>query len=423
MHRHAERTSRHGAALLVRAIHVSVCGTHAFCQGAGTPSPFCHSLDLELSMQLLARETRHLSSRRIFRHDATRTPPTMSTLQPISAASPKGLSTIMISSSPRGTGAGAFAVHNIAKNVPFFSEPPFIRFPLIELGGSREEELLRAALSVLGEETKQVFGSLAGFSDSSKLNTNCCPLMPSTGFVGLFVHHSKLNHSCRPNTVVMVDGDEMTMVAQEDIKAGDEITISYLAPSTCIMLPRAKRIEHLAETRLSSGLEAWDCRCEICSESEQVIAESDKRRYQMKDAVTKLLGDQGGLMDFITLQVLSSKEHVPISLVLGEAGTLKVCQLTGQLGPDAHMEHRVAADMKQGLLSDFNGSLFQVGARVILFKLIKRPELNGRIGTVVTGFEARSKRIGVALDEGGDQVTSPSSAVLVLETNIMLLHE
>jgi hypothetical protein len=87
------------------------------------------------------------------------------------------------------------------------------------------------------------------------------------------------------------------------------------------------------------------------------------------------------------------------------------------------MEHRVAADMKQGLLSDFNGSLFQVGARVILFKLIKRPELNGRIGTVVTGFEARSKRIGVALDEGGDQVTSPSSAVLVLETNIMLLHE
>jgi hypothetical protein len=43
---------------------------------------------------------------------------------------------ISIIPSPRDTGSGIFAVYDITKNIPFFSEPAFIRFPLSELGGN-----------------------------------------------------------------------------------------------------------------------------------------------------------------------------------------------------------------------------------------------------------------------------------------------
>ena len=96
-----------------------------------------------------------------------------------------------------------------------------------------------------------------------------------------------------------------------------------------------------------------------------------------------------------------------------------MAKLTGQLGPDADMSI-MQQNHTLGLNSDINACNFQVGARVVLFKLAKRPELNGRIGTVVKVIDARTKRIGVALDEGGAQAACPPVAVLM--TNIMMMR-
>jgi hypothetical protein len=57
---------------------------------------------------------------------------------------------------------------------------------------------------------------------------------------------------------------------------------------------------------------------------------------------------------------------------------------------------------RRGLDSDFNSLNFNVGAKVVLFKLVARLELNGRTGTVVETLNKRTRRVGVVLDcEGG----------------------
>jgi hypothetical protein len=72
---------------------------------------------------------------------------------------------------------------------------------------------------------------------------------------------------------------------------------------------------------------------------------------------------------------------------------------------------------RRGLDSDFNSLNFHVGAKVVLLKLVARPELNGMTGTVVKTMNKRTRRVGVVLECEGE-LGAPIALKL---TNIMLM--
>mmetsp|Transcript_76413 Transcript_76413/g.151177 ORF Transcript_76413/g.151177 Transcript_76413/m.151177 type:complete len:471 (+) Transcript_76413:83-1495(+) len=73
----------------------------------------------------------------------------------------------------------------------------------------------------------------------------------------VFSNLSMINHSCFPNCIV--DGDEGTLRATQDIAAGEELTVSYLNDGQ-LLWPRERRRNELQQR--------WDfiCHCRRCSE-------------------------------------------------------------------------------------------------------------------------------------------------------------
>ena len=69
---------------------------------------------------------------------------------------------------------------------------------------------------------------------------------------GLLCH---LNHSCSPNTYIVMDGPQMQLRALNDIKKGEELYISYIDPT----MPFIKR-----QTQLQSRW-FFTCKCSKCS--------------------------------------------------------------------------------------------------------------------------------------------------------------
>jgi hypothetical protein len=82
--------------------------------------------------------------------------------------------------------------------------------------------------------------------------------------VGLFQLLSFVNHSCAPNArLLFLENHHGSLVAQQDIHKGDEITIAYVNPE----LPYKVRSYHLEQ------IYGFKCTCEKCSEEmKQVVA-------------------------------------------------------------------------------------------------------------------------------------------------------
>lgn len=68
---------------------------------------------------------------------------------------------------------------------------------------------------------------------------------------------SFVNHSCHPNCVVVFNGTRLLIHATENIKQGDELTISY----TELLCPSYQRKEDLKSRYM------FDCKCTKCISS------------------------------------------------------------------------------------------------------------------------------------------------------------
>ena len=75
--------------------------------------------------------------------------------------------------------------------------------------------------------------------------------------VGIYQTPSLLNHSCLPNCVAVFNGIKLLIHATEQIKQGDELTISY----TELLCPSYQRKEDLKSHYL------FDCNCPKCCSS------------------------------------------------------------------------------------------------------------------------------------------------------------
>ncbi len=80
---------------------------------------------------------------------------------------------------------------------------------------------------------------------------------PNTSTVGLYVEYSLLNHMCKPICGWEEKNGAISVFALEDIKAGDQLRISYLLPKYCLYLREVRRKELV-------DVFGFLCYCDVC---------------------------------------------------------------------------------------------------------------------------------------------------------------
>lgn len=108
--------------------------------------------------------------------------------------------------------------------------------------------------------------SLNCFGDShSDKALNDCRDQPVTSHVGLWPEMCYINHSCAPNSINYVIGDVMVIRAAQDLKGGQEVTISYLG---------RPQLDHV-QSRIDKLEEDYGFRCE-CERCTMELIHSEK---------------------------------------------------------------------------------------------------------------------------------------------------
>ncbi|KAK4867067.1 hypothetical protein LT330_007808 [Penicillium expansum] len=132
-----------------------------------------------------------------------------------------------------GKGWGAFATKRIDRGSMILSEDPL--FVIRKATPEITEVDISAAHLKLSTSQKAQFSLLR--DNGSKFFTSLRNAMAQNSFDisdgspanGLFLVHSRFNHSCLPNSQVPAfHGETIRLYATKDIQAGEEISISYL---------------------------------------------------------------------------------------------------------------------------------------------------------------------------------------------------
>lgn len=184
-----------------------------------------------------------------------------------------------------GKGKGVVANHRLARGEPIMAHTPVLLIHQAfkeEPDKDRQHHLLDLALKALPAHSADLFmGQMAHNPDehpvAARLTTNAFRLDlggDDGQHYGAFPEVGKTNHDCRPNAAYYVDQSTMMHIttAVRPIKAGEEITITYLDP----LAPRADRQER-AQSHWGFG-----CTCPHCSATADDVAESDKRLKELK---------------------------------------------------------------------------------------------------------------------------------------------
>ncbi|CAF1193024.1 unnamed protein product, partial [Didymodactylos carnosus] len=131
-----------------------------------------------------------------------------------------------------GKGLGMFAKCDIQCGTVIVCEKPLMKFPSYS-----SSILLEEIYNKLDLETKRRIRFLLASQTRthplvSICNTNSIPLAHDSKEKGLFYYISMVNHSCESNTFwIWFDYDnkqEMKLIADRRIKAGEELVCSYI---------------------------------------------------------------------------------------------------------------------------------------------------------------------------------------------------
>ncbi|KAK4186272.1 hypothetical protein QBC35DRAFT_554373 [Podospora australis] len=148
-------------------------------------------------------------------------------------------------------------------------------------------ELMDAAVDRLGEpERVKTLSRLGRDSEEASevedlLLTNSFVVgVGGKDYMGLFADVARFNHDCKPNAFIHFSETTlaMTIWVARDIKAGEEITISYAAAGM-VSKERQKTLE-----------EVWGfkCQCTLCSAPKDVLEASDERRQKIRKFQAKV---------------------------------------------------------------------------------------------------------------------------------------
>nr|XP_057945190.1 histone-lysine N-methyltransferase SMYD3 [Doryrhamphus excisus] len=139
-------------------------------------------------------------------------------------------------------------------------------------------DLAQEMTSTLPQSCRQPLDLIA------KLTCNCFTIsdgeLQEIG-VGLYPSLSLLNHDCRPNCVMVFEGAKLHLRAVQDIKPGEELTISYIG-TLSLTEERQKQMEDQYH---------FTCHCQKCDSRDTdclMLAGEKERWHQLKEALPKL---------------------------------------------------------------------------------------------------------------------------------------
>jgi hypothetical protein len=121
---------------------------------------------------------------------------------------------------------------------------------------------------------------------SGIFRTNALPCGPSSLTSAVYPTICLINHNCLPNSYHSWNSATSmeTVHAGRDIKAGEEITISYMGVEA----------SGVRRAKLKNAF-GFDCTCELCSLPKPQILESDARRLEI-ERLDQTIGDPGRTM-------------------------------------------------------------------------------------------------------------------------------
>lgn len=217
-----------------------------------------------------------------------------------------------------GKGKGLVARSNIAKGTRIIEEKPLFTTPNFSPISLMESRTAGKLKSLSKAQQRQFFSLHNNFPGkhpfSGIVKTNALPCGPDSMIGGIYPTICLINHHCLPNAHNSWNSDTMceTIHANLDIKAGEEITISYDKGD-----PADSRRTYLKEKF------GFDCNCSLCSLAPPELQKSDARRLKIQQLDDKI-GDPSYVMSrpdncltdcHSLLQVLEEEFH-------GGAGTL-----------------------------------------------------------------------------------------------------
>jgi SET domain len=315
------------------------------------------------------------------------------------------------------------ALQDIPADTPIFDEAPAFMIPLPSLDNPVK---VQEWMDSLTQEDRALILALYGRDPAEKLYMNGMPVLDvksgplgrcRDGNLGIYVQCARLNHSCRPNAARAVGDEAVTsVVAQRNIRKGDEITISYLDDNFLDAVSRTNTLR--SKIKAGDSISYADgCQCTLCTASPLVISESDTRRKDLAKLRDSLLrGRLTTLEKTMEMIQLMTAEGMYIAL-MGVPATLKLMELLQRTGaiqslPSISNDNATLASDKLLFL------VFVPGVRVCLHKLRAKPELNGCTGVVVTALNAQG-RAGVKLDN----VSLRSDAIAIRPDNLCVMRK
>ena len=176
-----------------------------------------------------------------------------------------------------GKGNGLVARLDIAKGQRILIEKPIFTISNFSPDSQLDSHIAGKLKSLSKSEQRQFLSLHNNFPGkhvfSGIFKTNALPCGPDSVTGGVYPTICLINHSCLPNSHHSWNSDAKceTVHAIRDIKAGEEITISYDTGG-----PSDFRQEHL---RASFG---FSCNCSICSLPSLELQNSDTRRRQIQ---------------------------------------------------------------------------------------------------------------------------------------------
>jgi len=150
------------------------------------------------------------------------------------------------------------------------------------------------------EVSASEIGKQSGLDNHDVFFRLVCALHFNGFATGVYLHLAMINHSCAPNCVKWGARDGIAhseVRATRFIKAGEEITVSYLVPAM-----RSKDARH----RALNGQFQFTCTCELCMKSPQFLEDGPL------DMVIKLESD----LEHIEEHELARRPHLALSHVL-----------------------------------------------------------------------------------------------------------
>jgi hypothetical protein len=272
------------------------------------------------------------------------------------------------------------------------------------------DSLVSKSLEHITDEDRASLASLYGKDLSTKLYMNGHRMMiDQTGegqplmldrfnnMLGIYLLCARLNHSCRPNAVRAVGENIMSVVSQTDIRAGEEITISYLDDNFLVAEERSKQLRSKVP-RDDIITCAQGCGCVLCTSSDIAAKRlSDNRRMELAAFRYQMLRSIAvGPTTMMKFLALMQKE----GLILPTMGPKCMLKFATSLSGSTSMSRSAPAAAPH--VDRLHEMAFVPGTLVRLYSLQARPELNGCTGVVMKAFDPKTGRVGVMLDPAAD---------------------